>query len=144
MSGASGAHTEAHPGSTTKVVCNQLSTCGVGKEWTEARGLEEGRGHTKGKQGHCVSYYKGAGGTHERPQTEIKVVNVCVKISKMKIKRPNICDKVSDRERVKKKNAASEGNQERVFNKIISRTRILIQTWQHLPEDRKSEKVNSE
>lgn len=97
----------------------------------------------KGKQGPCVSSYKGAGGTHERPQTEIKVVNVCVKISKMKIKQPHICDNLSDRERVKKKNAASKGNQERVFDKIISRTRILIQTWQHLP-DQKSEKVNSE
>lgn len=69
---------------------------------------------------------------------------MCVKISKMKIKQPHICANLSERERVKKKNAASEGNQERVFDKIISRTRILIQTWQHLPEDQKSEKVNSE
>ena len=115
----------------------------MGKEWTEARGLEEGREHTKGKQGPCVSSYK-RGRRHSRKTTDRNQGCECVKISKMKIKWPDICDELSDRERVERKKAASEGNQERVFDTTISKTRILIQTWLHLPEDQKSEKANSE
>ena len=77
----------------------------MGKELTEVWGPERGKEHTKGKRGPRTSSYKGAGGTRERSQTEIKVVNVCMRVSKMKIKRPDICEKLSkmDRERVKER-----------------------------------------
>lgn len=45
--------------------------------------MEEGREH-EGQAGSCALLQKGQEAPHERPQTEIKVVNVCVKISKMK------------------------------------------------------------
>lgn len=71
----------------------------MGEELTEVRGPE------RGKRGPRTSSYKGAGGTRERSQTEIKAVNVCMKVSKMKIKRPDICEKLSKmhRERVKER-----------------------------------------